>query len=342
MKIEEGPCLTWLMNVEEELRGLGLNEEAERLLHERMCLQNKRQMVLFTGQFSGTGKSTMLNALLRQKVHTSMPAIPVITRIVSGENSNQVVITYRDGSPDEVITLQEFREVEKMDDVALANIKYVTVERRLPFDSFVFVDAPGLGNTDLDDFVATDFAPRTDAIVFVIGATHPLTSSDRAYIQKNYENWQMKNLFFVVNWFNMVQPTEQTKFKEHIRNLLEPVFWDEHGKFDEALYNKRVFFIDAYTSECYRTTGKRELVAGRRWFEEVLTEEDDLNSGIPAFEAALYEWLSESDDWSERFFVLCQFLVGGLLQKLKDCEKGADRAKKSINSILKQRLKETI
>lgn len=322
------------------LQNLEMDAQVKRVDEKIEAFQHGVFQTLFTGVFSA-GKSTTLNAVLHQKLlYVSInPATPVITRIVNGDNSDQVVITHRDGSPDEVTTLEKFQKefhLDQADAAKFANIKYVTVERRLPLDTVAFIDSPGLGNTDIDDFVATDFAPKADAIVFMIHANVALKAEERAYIQKNYENRQMKNLFFVVNWYNILQQAEQPKLKEQVRFWLEPVFWDENGKFDEALYNKRVFFVDSYTAECYRTTGKLKMVKRGREVEEQLTEEDDLYSGIPAFEAALMEFLTSSDKDVASYADYMKYLAGMYEESVKAVAERKENMEKSIKELVAQ------
>ncbi len=322
------------------LQSLGMDAQVKRIDEKIVAFKQGVFQTLFTGQFSA-GKSTTLNAVLRQKLLSVSiaPETPVITRIVNGENSDQVVITHRDGSPDEVTTLQKFQEefhLDAAEPTKFSNIKYVTVERRLPLDTVVFVDSPGLGNTDLDDFVATDFAPKANAIVFMIHATEPLNASDKAYIQRNYENRQMKNLFFVVNWYNAVQPTQQSTLKEHVRYLLEPVFWNENGQFDEALYNKRVFFVDSHTAECYRTGTEKTILVGKREIVVPLAEEDDQGSGIPAFEAALMDFLTSSDKDVASYADYMRYLAGMYDESVKAVAERKENMEKSIEDLVAQ------
>jgi len=256
--------------------------------------------VLFTGTFDA-GKSTTLNAVMHQKLlGTSInPETPIITRVVNGMvDRDEVTVSYRDGRADKVMSLETFQREFRLDaknKEKFKEILYATAVRRLPIDTVVFADSPGLDNTDMDDFIATEYAGKAEAVVFMMNATAALKKSERAYIQRYYERRGLTNVFIVVNWWNMVKPEEENVTKEKIRNDLQLVFEDKDGVFNEELYSKRVFYVDAHTSECYRTGTRKTVLVGRKEIPVDLEEEDDAGSGIPEFETALMDFLRSSD-----------------------------------------------
>lgn len=291
----------------------GCMAEYESLLNEAgMCVEAQQInqkidefcqglfQVLFTGVFSA-GKSTTLNALMHQKLlYVSInPATPVITRIINGDDSNIAVVTFRDSSrPDKTMTIEEFAaeyRLTESDPGKFREIKYVTIQRHLPTETVIFADSPGLQNNDIDSAIANEFATKADAIVFLMNATKAMDMSERDYIRKNFEKRGLDNVFFVVNWYNLVSPVEDAEFKQKLLFDLKDVFTDKDGVFNEELYNSRVFFVDSFTSECARTGSPKVYRKGTKLIEEIVPMEEDEYTGIPEFETSLYKFLQSSD-----------------------------------------------
>lgn len=286
--------------LEQNLRRADMTVEADKL-HEKAQEYLKGVFsVMFTGAFT-SGKSTTLNAMLWQRLlMTSInPETPVITRIINGEDSEEAVVKYRDTKrPDEAIPLSEFGEkyrLEFVNEGKFKEVSYVDLTRKLRTPTVMFVDSPGLGNNTTDDAVANDFAQNADAIVFLMNAVQAMDINERAYVERNFRCRHLKNVFFVVNWYNAVQGQDEEKFQEKLKFDLYDVFTDENGIFDEELYSKRVFCVDSYTSFCARTNTPKEKRKGVQFITEKVPPEDDQYSGIPEFEEALYEFL-ESDE----------------------------------------------
>lgn len=313
---------------------LDMKRQSE-LLKEKM--EEFRQgifQVLFTGTFSA-GKSTTLNAIMHQKLlGTSInPETPIITRVVNGTDHDEVTVSYRDKRPDEVMSLAKFQKEFRLDTKnkeKFRDVLYATIERRLPIHTVVFADSPGLDNTDIDDFIATEYAGKAEAVVFMMSATAALKKPEREYIRKHYERRRMTNVFVVVNWWNMVQPGEETAVKARIKNELQLVFEDENGGFNEELYRRRVFYVDAHTSECYRTGTEKKVLVGRKEITVELNEEDDASSGIPEFEAALMEFLSSSDKDKAGYKGYMSRMAG---MYKESCDSVAGRKKAALESL---------
>jgi len=307
-----------------------------RLLKEKM--EEFRQgifRVLFTGTFEA-GKSTTLNAVMHQKLlDTSItPENPIVTRVVNGiMDSDEVTVSYRDKSADKVMSLESFQRMSRLDaknKEKFNEILYVTIVRRLPIDTVIFVESSGLDDMNMDDFFATEYAWKAEAVVFMIKATEPLKKSEQAYIQKYYERRGLTNVFIVVNWWNMVRSEEEKAIKEKIRNDLQLVFEDEDGVFNEDLYNKRVFYVDAYTSECCRTGTKKTILAGRKEIEVDLDETDDAASGIPEFERVLMDFLRSSGRDRDRYISYMNRMAG---MYQESCDSIEERKKALASSL---------
>lgn len=289
-----------LEDYEKLLRAAGMEVEADQIREKIEEYLRGLFSVMFTGAFSA-GKSTTLNALMRQKLLTVSinPETPVITKIINGEDSTQAVIKYRDPKrSDEIIPLSEFGEkyrLQFLNEGKFAEVSYVQLTRKLKTSTVAFVDSPGLGNTTTDDAAANEFAAKADAIVFMMHATLAMDDKAKMYMERNFRRRHMKNVFIVVNWYNMVSPQDDQKFREKLRHDLYDVFTDENGVFDERLYQSRVFFVDSFTSFCARTGTKKQERKGVTWTEIPVPPEDDQYSGIPEFEEALYAFLEDED-----------------------------------------------
>lgn len=326
-----------LRGFDTQLKKLDMTEQSKRLEKKMDEYGQGIFHTLFTGQFSA-GKSTTLNAILHQKLLSVSinPETPVITRIVNGQDNLHVVISHRDGSPETTMTLKQFQDefhLDSADPKKFENIRFVTVERKLPLDTVVFVDSPGLGNTDLDDYIANDFSKNADAVVFMVHANEPLNKNDREYIQRNYEKRHFKNLFFVVNWYNVVAKEEQPKLRARIRELLKPVFEDEHGKFDEALYEQRVFFVNSYIAECFRTGSPYTVLVGNREIPIDVTEEDVNGGGLPEFEGALMDFLNSSDKDRDGYIGFLPRLAGMYKESKESVEARKRDALASVDEL---------
>lgn len=315
-----------------QLKKLDMKEQSRRLEAKMEELKKGIFQVTFIGPFA-SGRKTTLNAILHRKVlPTSLhPGAPVFIRIVNGEDSPHVVISHRDGSPDTTVTLKQYQSVygfeTNMDDPgAFRDIHYVTMECKLPVDTVQFIYAPEIGAADTEERIH-DCTCCSDGVVYVMHAYHLLTRDDREYLQRNFEKRHLKNLFFVVNGYNLVVKKEQPKLKAYVREQLKPVFEDEQGRFDEALYNQRVFFVDSYIAECFRTGDPYTVLTGNRETTIDVTEEDLEKSGVPELERKLMDFLASSDSDREGYISYLPILAGMYKESIKQVDAYSRMAK---------------
>ncbi len=292
----------------EKLRDAGLEVEAQALDDKCESYNKGLFQAAFTGQFNA-GKSTTINAIMHQKLlYVNInPATPVVTIIHNGEDSDIATVVYRDEKRDpEPMSLEEFdkrfRLNFKENEDKFKDVREVHLQRKLPTSSVAFVDTPGLGHTKTDDYIAREYLPKADVIVFMMHATVALTDQENKFIRENFARRQMHNIFFIVNWYNMVPPMNANALNERIRDSLYDVFVDINGDFDEELYSKRVFYVDSFTSECARTGNPKFIRKGAKVEEVKVPPEDDKYSGIPEFEEAFIEFLNSSEDLPRRSY----------------------------------------
>lgn len=255
--------------------------------------------VLFTGGFS-SGKSTLLNALMHKNLlNTGInPETAVITKLVF--NAEEKAIVYKKQidnngcSVTETLSVPAFFEkyrVSQENAFLFADIDHVVL--RQPQDGIggnmvQLVDSPGTQNSQADTEAARRFAKKASAIVYLISALQPFTDDDKEYIRKHFAGQNMKNLFFVINRFDNVAQDQVEPLKANVRNQLSKVFTDVNGKFDEELFNSRVFYTNAYGSLCART-GQKFMVMN------MPIDIDDNITGVPQFEQALGEFLTDDN-----------------------------------------------
>lgn len=282
------------------LRQLGMDEQAEMMDNKIVEYTQGLFQVMFTGPFSA-GKSTALNALTRrQLLKTSIkPETAVLAKIVNGKNSNMVTVTYRDSSrPDSVMPYEKFKSdfrLDEKDSDKFKEIAYVTITNEMRNQAVTFVDSPGLDHSETDNEVSNVFADKADAIVMVLSAAKLGSDNERAYIQKRFAGRGLRNVFFVINWYNILKAEDVEAFPEQLKNLIGCAFTDANGNFDEELYNQRVFPVDAYTSECARTGVPKQERKGIKFIETPVAPEEDAYTGVPEFEKALTEFLDSPE-----------------------------------------------
>lgn len=152
------------------------------------------------------------------------------------------------------------------------------------------VDSPGTRASEADDKVALGFARQVDALVFMISALAPLDKEDKEYIAKHFANKRKKNVFFVVNKIDILNTDADIDVvKQYVREELTSVFLDENRIFDEDLYRKRVFYVNALGS--MNTRLGRETTVGSSMKVMIPDEE----TGIPDFEASLQAFLTSEN-----------------------------------------------
>lgn len=280
--------------------GIGLINESNLLKEQSDKLKEGIFQVLFTGGFSA-GKSTLLNALIRKNLlMTSINAeTAVITKIVFGANEKVIIhkksVNSMTGKPiTEEMSVQKFFDfyrvsVEEPD--KFIDIEYAQINQEqdgLAGSMVQFIDSPGTSNSEEDTKAARDFAKKASAIVYLINATMPFTLEDKEYIAKHYANKELKNLFFVINRFDSVTRNQVPNLKNNVVEQLRAVF-TYNGRYDETLFNNRVFYTNAYGSICARTNTMMEDAFGNS-----IAARDDM-TGVPEFESALGKYLTDGN-----------------------------------------------
>jgi tRNA U34 5-carboxymethylaminomethyl modifying GTPase MnmE/TrmE len=288
--------------------GMGMVKEATNL---REFIKGINQG-LFTIQVLGkfkNGKSTLLNAILGEKfipAHT-WPTTAVITTIIYGHRSDVAIYRRNIADPDYIST-EEFKEQYQLtvddqmpEDLTVAaqeqldrfsDIEYAQIESDNPICAarVRLVDSPGLGEHKYRTRTATAFLNSAHAVVYVLNAIAILEQKDTQTIQEDLGEGRLDHVFFVINRINQIDQEDIPGLKDWVRERLRKHFLKHDQSFDEELYNRRVFFVNA--------KGALDLRQG--------VDTDDLTpeqitsrlkkTNMPAFEDALHHFLTASDD----------------------------------------------
>lgn len=311
--------------------GLQMSVEEQAIENQLDKLEEGIFQVLFTGGFNA-GKSTMLNALMRKKIlRTAISAeTAVITKIVFGQDENITVhmkeADENSGSAKTIeMSVRDFFEeyrVSQEDASKFEKVDYVVLrqpEEGIAGSLVQLVDSPGTENSVVDTQAARRFAESANAIVHLINSTQPFVLEDKEYIASHYAGRHMKNVFFVCNRYDSLNEDEQNDLRESARRQLKDVFTDKNGRFDEELFQSRVFYTDAYHSMLYRI-GK--------------SSESDENMGVPDFEDALGKYLTADDRDKEAFRGYMSQLASKYVSAMNRIDSILDDYRKGVEELI--------
>ncbi len=322
--------------------GLQLSIEKQTLEKQLDKLEEGIFQVLFTGGFNA-GKSTLLNSLMRKEIlRAAITAeTAVITKIVFGQDESITVYMKggdnRSGSAESVeMNVQEFFEkyrVDQKDPGKFEKVDYVVLhqpEEGIAGKLVQLVDSPGTENSIVDTQAARRFAESANAIVHLINSTMPFIQEDKEYIASHYSNKQMRNVFFVCNRFDSLSESAQEDLKKAVRFQLKDVFTDKDGRFDEELFNSRVFYTDAYHSLYARLGKKVKTPYG------MMECSDDI-TGVPEFEKSLGEYLTDDDRDKEAFRGYMSQLAGKYVSAVNRIDNILDNYRKGVEKLIEEK-----
>lgn len=239
--------------------GLGFISNAQALAVRAQDIQQGIFKIIVLGEFKH-GKSTLLNAMLGGRVLAARatPCTAIVTMLVNGDSSNVSVYETGKDSP-KIMSLEAFTseyQLTREDQETLnkqgyinrfQNIDYAQIEcqHSLCANGVRLIDSPGLKESSSRTKVTNRFLQQAQAIIFVLNATQIISEDERRFVSENLGKGRLTNVFFVVNKINLVDEFEVDDIKKYVKLGIEDCFIDEEGDFDQDLYDRRVFYVDA-------------------------------------------------------------------------------------------------
>jgi small GTP-binding protein len=179
-----------LAGVQLALSKLDLSRESLASLQKAILQLDELFLIVIAGEFNA-GKSALINALLGQRVlpEGTTPTTSRVTLIKWGEQPNEQVV-------DESFSVYTY---------PLALLKELNI-----------VDTPGTNAIIRHHERLTDeFVPRSDLVLFVTSADHPLTESERQFLERILA-WGKKIVFAL----NKVDIFEDDSALQEVRNFI--------------------------------------------------------------------------------------------------------------------------
>lgn len=287
--------------------GLGMHTEAESFRALSKDIEQGVFKTLVMGKFKN-GKSTFINALVGKPMMAARATActAVIATVEFGDRTNDVTVIYTDRPP-VIMSLEKFtrefalsqadqelvEEGRRLD--RFSNVSHVEMQSTddLFADGMRLIDSPGLEEDNARTHTTNEFVPKANAIIFTMSATSLFSAKEKEYIAENFAGKEMRNVFFVINRIdNLTEGQLENSVKPSVKAGVADVFTDSKGRFNEQLYNSRVFFTNAYGALCVRTGAPYKVVIGKTEVPVPIELED---TGMLEFEAALRDFLNSEE-----------------------------------------------
>lgn len=323
-----------LIEMSEKIDGLNMINDRARLATIAENLRKGVFIAMVLGTFKN-GKSTLLNALIGSKLLPSrtLATTAVITFVVYGKDKDKVKVYYMDKQEPEQYSIDGFNEKFRLrpeDAIEIdktgycerfSDVQYAVMETEYPLcqNGVRLCDSPGLEERASATQATLNFVPQSNVVLFVLSATNLFSEKEREYVRVNFAKKQAKNVFFIINRINQIDPEEKNDVMDSVRVTLKDVFVDEKGKFDETFYKKRVFFVNALGA-----------LNARKQHDDRLFKE----SGVAAFEKELEVFLMSDDKKYVQF--------RSALENASSAYANADRVMNQKVSSLQRPLKELL
>jgi len=197
-----------------------------RKLEERILTDGFK--VLVVGEFK-RGKSTFINALLRQEVLPaySTPTTAIINEVKWG-NKQKAMLYYRKPasgstrSPQEIPVdkIEEYVVIKDSDKKEAKESPYEKVELFWPLElcrnGVEIIDSPGLNENEVRQQVTVDYLSRVDAVLFVLSCEQLGPSISEQKMIELLSNCGHEDIFFICNRFNDIRKKEeQERVRQH-------------------------------------------------------------------------------------------------------------------------------
>lgn len=214
--------------------------------------------------------------------------------IVPGEYNDMVTVSFRDFYKKDLQISRELfgRYLHEGKGFTIEEIAYVTVTGGTMLDFEICVPFC------YSDYDINGFLKSADAIIILCEAAHMGMEYERREIEKLFSYRKLKNLFFLVRGFGILKEEDKGEFFDRLENHLGSVFVDEKGKFQQELYERRVFLVDLALAEAARLGGTLQYGKGGEWIRRKVNRLEDSLSGFQSFETALKTFL-RTQKWNK-------------------------------------------
>ncbi len=218
--------------VEDDLLELGSIAEScefrtlyEEIHDERLeTLRREEMTVVVLGEFNH-GKSTVINALLREEVLPVgiTPTTSIITHLVYGDAPGATLHPAGEKDPYE-IGYDEMEEVIRESEEAGEELDHVEIAypNDLLEDSLVLVDTPGVNDISRQKVEITyGYVPRADVVLYVLDATQILKKSEITFIEDRLLEANRDRIIFALGKIDALSEEEAEEVEAYAREELE-------------------------------------------------------------------------------------------------------------------------
>lgn len=186
--------------------------------------------VLVLGEFS-RGKSTFVNALLRDKVLPSSvrPTTAVISAIRNGP-ARRAVVHYRDPDREAYsIPLPDEKVAKSLSVLTAKNDQAPAIERveiEIPVPGLALpleiIDTPGVNDIDTQrEEITYGYLARADAAIMLLDLHQPLSASEQRFLQERVLANDIRKLLFAVNKVDQADVATRNKALAYIERQLQ-------------------------------------------------------------------------------------------------------------------------
>ncbi|XP_067658525.1 mitofusin-2-like isoform X1 [Haliotis asinina] len=216
----------------------------------REVIQRKHMKVAFFGRTSN-GKSTVINAMLRDKImpsgigHTTHCFI----QVEGSDSTEACLLTEESDQPKNLGSIKQLAHNlsdQRLKSNSLIRIMWPKDKCRLLREDVVFVDSPGIDvDPDLDSWI-DQFCLDADVFVLVANAESTLMQTEKNFFHKVSSRLSKPNIFVLQNRWDvsaMEEDVEDVR-KQHMERNIE-FFVDELKVVDKKTAEDRVFFVSA-------------------------------------------------------------------------------------------------
>ena len=245
-------------------------------------LARDHMKVVFFGRTSN-GKSTVINAMLRDKIlpsgigHTTHCFI----QVEGSDSDTGCLLTEDSDKPKSITDVKQLASAlsdGKLQENALVRILWPKDKCRLLREDVVLVDSPGVDVTpDLDSWI-DKHCVDADVFVLVANAESTLMQTEKNFFHKVSEKLSKPNIFILQNRWDvseMEEDIDQVKQQHIDRN--SDFLAEELKVMDKKAAKDRLFFVSA-----------REALASRLSNDKVFATPERVL--LPGFQARLFEF----------------------------------------------------